>query len=86
MSEIGDGYKGWKEHAPFNAIIVTCSPTHVPEELKNQLAEGGRMIIPVGKTTVQQLVLLENTNGEIIAQNVLPVRFVPMLNNEGGKY
>jgi len=57
-TKIGDGYKGWKEFAPFDAIIVTCSPTHIPEPLKNQLVEGGRMIIPVGKNPVQELVLL----------------------------
>jgi protein-L-isoaspartate(D-aspartate) O-methyltransferase len=84
--KIGDGYKGWPEHAPFNAIIVTCSPTHVPDDLKNQLAEGGRMIIPVGETTVQQLVVLEKKKGKLIEKNVLPVRFVPMIDSGGGRY
>ena len=55
----GDGYRGWPEHAPFDAIIVTCAPTRIPQPLKDQLAEGGRMIIPVGELTVQQLILLE---------------------------
>jgi len=84
--KIGDGYQGWPEHAPFDAIIVTCSPTHVPVELKNQLAEGGRMIIPVGEYPVQQLVLLEKIKGKIREKEVLPVRFVPMISEEGKKY
>lgn len=82
----GDGYKGWKIHAPFDAIIVTCSPTHVPEPLKEQLAEGGRMIIPVGKDRVQYLVLLQKKRGKIKEKNVLPVRFVPMINEDKRKY
>lgn len=86
FTKTGDGYKGWKEHAPFDAIIVTCSPTHVPEQLKKQLAEGGRMIIPVGKERVQHLVLLQKKRGKIIEKNVLPVRFVPMINIEKEKY
>ncbi len=84
--KIGDGYLGWPEKAPFNAIIVTCSPTHVPDDLKNQLAEGGRMIIPVGDFPVQQLVLLEKVKGKIREKEVLPVRFVPMISEEGTKY
>jgi len=85
-SKIGDGYQGWKEKAPFDAIIVTCSPTHVPEPLKEQLAEGGRMIIPVGEGRVQQLVLLQKKNGKIREKDVLPVRFVPMLDYKGEMY
>lgn len=86
ISKIGDGYQGWPEYAPFDAIIVTCSPTHVPEALKEQLAEGGRMIIPVGESYTQQLVLLEKRRGKIREKNVLPVRFVPMIDKEGEKY
>ncbi|NTV83216.1 MAG: protein-L-isoaspartate(D-aspartate) O-methyltransferase, partial [Bacteroidales bacterium] len=55
---IGDGYQGWEEHAPFDGIIVTCAPNHIPEKLQEQLAEGGRMIIPVGGTYTQELILL----------------------------
>jgi len=84
--KIGDGYKGWPKYAPFDAIIVTCSPTHVPQALKDQLAEGGRMIIPVGKYPYQNLVLLKKKNGKIKEDRILPVRFVPMLNEEGKKY
>ena len=84
--KVGDGYKGWTEYAPFDAIIVTCSPTHIPQSLKNQLAEDGRMIIPVGKDPVQYLVLLEKKRGKIREETILPVRFVPMLDEEGKKY
>ena len=87
LTKIGDGYLGWEEHAPFDAIIVTCSPTHIPEPLQKQLAEGGKMIIPIGKNfSVQQLVLLEKRNGRIMQKSVLPVRFVPMIDAEGEKY
>uniref|UniRef100_UPI00321679BB protein-L-isoaspartate(D-aspartate) O-methyltransferase n=1 Tax=uncultured Draconibacterium sp. TaxID=1573823 RepID=UPI00321679BB len=84
--KIGDGYIGWPDCAPFDAIIVTCSPTHVPQPLKDQLAEGGRMIIPVGKSPIQQLVLLKKRKGKVMEEKVLLVRFVPMLDEEGGKY
>jgi len=76
--KIGDGYKGWPEHAPFDAITVTCAPDHVPQPLIDQLKEGGRMIIPVGSFGDQELYLLEKKNGELQRRAVLPVRFVPM--------
>jgi len=85
--KIGDGHQGWQEHAPFDAIIVTCAPSEIPKPLKKQLAEGGRMIIPVGpEYTVQELVLLVKKNGKVNQQEILPVRFVPMLKEGGGKY
>ncbi|WP_297085621.1 protein-L-isoaspartate(D-aspartate) O-methyltransferase [uncultured Draconibacterium sp.] len=84
--KVGDGYKGWPEKAPFDAIIVTCSPTHVPQALKEQLAEGGRLIIPVGDRGIQQLVLLRKKKGKVSEKRILPVRFVPMLNKKGGSY
>ena len=74
----GDGYKGWPEHAPFDAVTVTCAPDHVPQPLVDQLKDGGRMIIPVGGFGDQELYLLEKKNGEMQRQAVLPVRFVPM--------
>ena len=83
---IGDGYQGWREHAPFDAIIVTCAPTHVPTPLKEQLKEGGRMIIPVGKAYRQNLVLLEKKEGKLIEKKVIPVLFVPMVDDRGKKY
>ncbi|MBN2173553.1 MAG: protein-L-isoaspartate(D-aspartate) O-methyltransferase [Bacteroidales bacterium] len=82
----GDGYKGWKEHSPFDAIIVTCAPSHIPDPLQEQLAEGGRMIIPVGEHYSQELVLLEKVNGKLKQKYVLPVRFVPMIDEKGTKY
>lgn len=82
----GDGYKGWDEYAPFDAIIVTCAPSKIPEPLQNQLAEGGRMIIPVDEFYGQSLVLLEKRKGKLREEKVLPVRFVPMINVKGKEY
>ncbi len=73
----GDGYRGWPEHAPFDAIVVTAAPDHVPQPLLDQLRPGGRMIVPVGDQR-QELVLLTRTEGGIERESVLPVRFVPM--------
>lgn len=84
--KVDDGYKGWPDKAPFDAIIVTCSPTHIPEPLKEQLKEGGKMIIPVGHTYQQELVLLKKEKGILKRKKVLPVRFVPMINEHGVKY
>jgi protein-L-isoaspartate(D-aspartate) O-methyltransferase len=75
----GDGYRGWPEFAPFDAIIVTCAPDEIPAPLIEQLAEGGRMIIPVGTIgTGQDLYLLEKKGKNVTQRAVLPVRFVPM--------
>jgi protein-L-isoaspartate(D-aspartate) O-methyltransferase len=82
----GDGYQGWPEYAPFDAIIVTCAPTRIPQPLKDQLAEEGRMIIPVGDSYVQQLILLVKKKGRILEEAVLPVIFVPMINEKGKSY
>jgi len=84
--KIGDGYLGWPENAPFDGIIVTCAPTRIPEPLKNQLAEGGRMVIPVGESGYQQLFLLTKQNGRIIQKKVIDVRFVPMVDEKGKTY
>lgn len=75
----GDGYKGWPEHAPFDAIIVTAAPDHVPQPLIDQLKEGGRMIIPVGKPGAQNLHLLQKQGGQIKQSAIKPVKFVPFL-------
>jgi len=83
---IADGYKGWPEAAPFDAIIVTCSPSAIPEPLEEQLAEGGRMIIPVGRQFSQSLVLLTKQDGRLKKSHVLPVRFVPMVDEGGTVY
>jgi protein-L-isoaspartate(D-aspartate) O-methyltransferase len=74
----GDGFRGWPEHAPFDAIIVTCAPDKIPAPLVEQLRDGGRMIIPVGSGMNQELVLLRKTGDKIEKESVLPVRFVPM--------
>jgi protein-L-isoaspartate(D-aspartate) O-methyltransferase len=81
----GDGYQGWPEHAPFDAIIVTCAPDHVPRPLVDQLREQGRMIIPVTGTFQEELVLLVKEGHQVKQRAVLPVRFVPMTGTaEGG--
>ena len=76
----GDGYYGWQEHAPFDAIVVTAASGHIPPPLIRQLKPGGRMVIPVGsRFMVQQLVLLEkNKKGKVSTRQILPVRFVPL--------
>lgn len=84
--KIGDGYLGWAEHAPFDGIIVTCAPREVPQPLKAQLAEGGRMVIPVGKRLFQQLFLLTKREGVIRQEKIVDVRFVPMVDDKGKTY
>ncbi len=83
--KVGDGYKGWPEEAPFDAIIVTCAPEKVPQPLVDQLKDGGRMIIPVGERFAQQLYLLEKKNGQLKESATLPVRFVPMVRSRKKK-
>ena len=73
----GDGYRGWPERAPFDAILVTAAPDHVPPALKEQLKLGGRLIIPVGDET-QQMMIITRTEEGYRTETVLPVRFVPM--------
>jgi protein-L-isoaspartate(D-aspartate) O-methyltransferase len=73
-----DGYFGWAEHAPFDAIVVTAAAPHIPPSLIAQLKDGGRMVIPVGsRFRTQQLVLVEKQGDRITTRNMLPVRFVP---------
>lgn len=81
----GDGYLGWPEEAPFQGIIVTCAPEAVPEPLQEQLAEGGRMVIPVGgQMEGQTLYVLEKRRGRMVERAVIPVRFVPMVREGEG--
>jgi protein-L-isoaspartate(D-aspartate) O-methyltransferase len=77
-AKVGDGYQGWPEHAPFDKIIVTCSPEKVPPKLVEQLREGGRMLVPVGERFEQVLYLFTKKNGELTRDTLLPVLFVPM--------
>jgi protein-L-isoaspartate(D-aspartate) O-methyltransferase len=77
----GDGYKGWPEHAPFDAIIVTCAPESLPEALVKQLKDGGRMILPLGGK-IQRLVILKNEGGKMQRQDDIMVRFVPMVHEK----
>ncbi len=77
--KVGDGYFGWKEFAPFDAVIVTCAPEDIPQPLIEQLKEGGRMVIPVGKRYIQQLYVLRKEGGKVVKRAVLDVLFVPML-------
>jgi len=76
----GDGYFGWEEHAPFDAIIVTCAANHIPPPLIEQLKDGGRLIIPLGSTLYYQtLTLLTKAGKEVRVEHILGVRFVPMV-------
>ncbi len=84
--KIGDGFKGWPEHAPFDAVIVTCAPTDIPDPLKEQLADGGTLVIPVGQAGNQNLRLFKKKDGKLVEQESLPVRFVPMVDESGKTY
>lgn len=76
---LGDGYEGWGEHAPFDAAIVTCAPHDIPPPLIEQLAEGGRLVIPVGpRQPHQTLHVLRKINGQLEKKSMIPVMFVPM--------
>jgi protein-L-isoaspartate(D-aspartate) O-methyltransferase len=76
--KLGDGFQGWAEHAPFDKIIVTCSPEKVPQPLVDQLREGGRMVVPLGERYHQVLYRFEKQDGKLVAQAIEPTFFVPM--------
>jgi len=78
----GDGYQGWREYAPFDAIIVTAAPSEIPGELIKQLKTGGRMVIPIG-SFFQELYRLTKTDSGFKKESLLPVRFVPMVHPSG---
>lgn len=84
-TRIGDGYQGWPEHAPFDAIIVTAAPREVPQPLIDQLRPGGRLVVPVGGQILGQslLVLEKHSDGKISRREVLAVRFVPLVDESG---
>jgi protein-L-isoaspartate(D-aspartate) O-methyltransferase len=73
----GNGYLGWPEHAPFDAIIVTAAPDEIPQALVDQLAVGGKMVVPVG-TTNQEMVIISKSKKGVTQKKTMPVRFVPM--------
>jgi protein-L-isoaspartate(D-aspartate) O-methyltransferase len=78
QTRLGDGYAGWPEHAPFDAIVVTAAPPEVPAALQEQLAIGGRLVVPVG-TGDQELLVIERTANGFTERRLMPVRFVPMV-------
>ncbi len=78
-TKIGDGYQGWPEHAPFDKIIVTCSPEHVPKPLVEQLREGGRLVVPLGERYQQTFYLFKKVKGALKSQPLQPTYFVPMM-------
>jgi protein-L-isoaspartate(D-aspartate) O-methyltransferase len=83
-TRIGDGYRGWPEAAPFDAIVVTAAPPKIPEPLKRQLKLGGRLVVPVGEQFQLLKVITRTANGWD-ERGVIPVRFVPMVGEAGGK-
>jgi protein-L-isoaspartate(D-aspartate) O-methyltransferase len=76
-TRIGDGYQGWAEHAPYDSIIVTAAPDHVPPALVEQLKPGGRLVIPVGKLAQELMVITKNEDGTTTKKEIVPVQFVP---------
>jgi len=84
--KIGDGYRGWNEHAPYDAIIVTCAPATLPNPLVRQLKNNGRLVIPVGPTLSQNLIVYRKVSGHLKAEKIIPVRFVPMIDATGKSY
>jgi protein-L-isoaspartate(D-aspartate) O-methyltransferase len=80
---LGDGTLGWREYSPYDAILVSAGSPTVPQPLIDQLAEGGRMLIPLGGQDVQTLAVLTRKQGQVTREDVLPVRFVPLLGQHG---
>jgi protein-L-isoaspartate(D-aspartate) O-methyltransferase len=81
-TRVGDGYMGWPEHVPFDAIIVTAAPDHVPPALIEQLKPGGRLVIPVGKLFQELMVITKNADGSTTRKDIVPVQFVPLTREE----
>ena len=84
--KIGDGYQGWEEFAPYDAILVTCAPTHIPNILIDQIIDLGLIVLPVGETNEQKLLLLEKKRDKIVQKSIFQVKFVPMINKKGISY
>jgi protein-L-isoaspartate(D-aspartate) O-methyltransferase len=85
VTKIGDGYQGWAEHAPFDAIMVTAAPREVPQPLIDQLKPGGKLVVPVGGQLAGQMLLIveKQPDGRVVRRNVLAVRFVPLMDKAG---
>jgi protein-L-isoaspartate(D-aspartate) O-methyltransferase len=85
VTKTGDGYQGWAEHAPFDAIMVTAAPREVPQPLIDQLKPGGKLVVPVGGQQAGQSLLIveKQPDGKIVRRNVLAVRFVPLTDKAG---
>jgi protein-L-isoaspartate(D-aspartate) O-methyltransferase len=83
---LGDGTVGWREYAPYDCILVSAGGPEVPQALVEQLADGGRMIVPVGTKEEQTLKLVTNRSGDITSQDVAPVRFVPLYGTHGWEH
>jgi protein-L-isoaspartate(D-aspartate) O-methyltransferase len=81
-ARIGDGYKGWPDEAPFDAIIVTAAPDHIPPALIDQLKPGGRLVIPVGTYSQELMVVRKQEDGSTLSEQIVPVRFVPLTREE----
>ena len=80
---LGDGTIGWREYAPYDAILVSAGAPDVPQPLLDQLADGGKLLIPLGSKDEQLLVSFERQNGTIVRRDIAPVRFVPLLGTHG---
>ncbi len=80
---LGDGTVGWRAHAPYDAILVSAASPKVPQPLVEQLAEGGKLVIPLGGKDEQDLVMFTKRGAELIRESILPVRFVPLLGTHG---
>ena len=81
-TRVGDGYQGWEEGAPFDAIVVTAAPDHVPPPLITQLKPGGRLVIPVGEWFQELLLIVKSADGSTTSTRIVPVRFVPLRRGE----
>ena len=82
---LGDGTVGWRAHAPYDAILVSAASPKVPQPLVEQLADGGKLVIPLGGMDEQELVMFTRKGDELVRQSILPVRFVPLLGMHGWK-
>ena len=80
---VGDGTIGWREYAPYDAILVGAGSPSIPQPLLDQLAEGGRLLIPIGDRDEQKLILAERKGGQIVLHEETPVRFVPLIGHHG---